>query len=281
MTRVALDHCTSYRYDRPVHLSSHVVRLRPAPQCRTPVHDYSLTVNPAHHFLNWQQDPFGNHVARLVFPDRTDELVLDVHLVADLAPLNPFDFFVEDWAMTFPFVYDAALQRDLAPYLHRDAVGPRMASWLESWRDDGTAAPVVEYLSEATQRVFSSVEYTTRLEAGVQSPDQTLAKASGSCRDTAVLLAQALRHVGLAARFVSGYLVQLADEGDVFALHAWTEVFIPGAGWIGLDPTSGLFATEGHLPLACTPDPQGAAPVAGSTEPCEATLAFVNSIARV
>jgi transglutaminase-like putative cysteine protease len=280
MTRVALEHRTSYRYDRPVHLSSHVVRLRPAPQCRTPVHDYSLTVAPAHHFLNWQQDPFGNHVARLVFPDRTDELALDVHLVADLTPLNPFDFFVEDWARTFPFSYGPGLARDLAPYLHREEAGPRMASWLATWSSE-KEVPVVEYLSAATERVFAAVEYTTRLEAGVQAPDETLEKASGSCRDTAVLLAQAMRHVGLAARFVSGYLVQLAEEGDVSALHAWTEVFIPGAGWIGLDPTSGLFATEGHIPLACTPDPHGAAPVAGTTEPCEVTFAFVNSISRV
>ena len=284
MTRVAIEHRTAYHYDRPVHLSAHVVRLRPAPQCRTPVLDYSLAVVPSHHFLNWQQDPFGNHIARLVFPDRTDELVVEVRLVADLIPVNPFDFFVEDWALTFPFAYDAALVRDLAPYLHCGARGPVLRSWLESRRTHD-AMPTVEHLSELTRSVFESVAYTTRLEAGVQTPDETLGKSSGSCRDTALLLAEVLRHEGLAARFVSGYLVQLADgaerPADTAALHAWTEVFIPGAGWIGLDPTSGLFATEGHIPLACTPDPSGAAPVDGTTEPCEATIEFVCTVTRV
>ena len=283
MTRVALEHRTAYRYDRPVLLSPHLLRLRPAPQCRTPVLDYSLTVVPPRHVLHWQQDPFGNHVARVVFPDRTNELVVDVRLVADLVELNPFDFFVDDWARTFPFSYDAALARDLAPYLHRDEPGPLLEAWLTSVAPTAGVddVPTVEYLSALTKRVFSAVAYTTRLEAGVQTPDETLEKASGSCRDSALLLAQALRHLGLAARFVSGYLVQLAEEGDVSALHAWTEVFVPGAGWIGLDPTSGLFATEGHIPLACTPDPAGAAPIEGTTEPCEATLEFVNEVVRI
>ncbi|MEY2406654.1 MAG: hypothetical protein QOG39_1570 [Acidimicrobiaceae bacterium] len=284
MTRVALEHRTTYRFDRPVHLSAHVVRLRPAPQCRTPVYDYSLVVEPEHHHLNWQQDPFGNHLARLVFPDRTDQLLIDVSLVADLVPLNPFDFFVEEWALCFPFTYDAGLERDLSPYLHCDPAGPLLREWLAALpltpKERGGQS-TVEVLSMLTRHVFESVSYTARLEAGVHTPDETLEKAIGSCRDTALLLVQAMRQLGLAARFVSGYLVQLADDGDFSDLHAWAEVFIPGAGWIGLDPTSGLFAGEGHIPLACTPDPAGAAPITGTTEPCDATLEFVNVLERL
>ncbi len=282
MTKVALEHRTTYRYDRPVYLSSHVVRLRPAPQCRTPVLHYALVVTPANHYLSWQQDPFGNHLARLVFPERTDELVVDVELVAELVPINPFDFFVEDWARDFPFAYDEELERDLSPYLHRDRPGPHLLRFLAGLPT--ATEPTVQHLSALTQRVCDAVTYTTRLEAGVQTPDETLEKSSGSCRDNALLLVQVLRHLGLAARFVSGYLVELAeppDGADSLALHAWVDTFVPGAGWVGLDPTSGLFATEGHLPLAAAPTPAGAAPITGSTERCEATSEFVNAVTRV
>jgi transglutaminase-like putative cysteine protease len=282
MTTVALEHRTTYRYDRAVYLSSHVVRLRPAPQCRTPVLRYALAVKPANHHLSWQQDPFGNHLARLVFPERTDELAVDVELVAELVPLNPFDFFVEDWAREFPFAYDEGLERDLSPYLYRDTPGPLLLRFLASLPT--APEPTVQFLSSLNRHLFEAVRYTTRLEAGVQTPDETLEKSSGSCRDSAVLLVQVLRHLGLAARFVSGYLVQLAedpDAADELALHAWADVFVPGAGWVGLDPTSGLFATEGHLPLAAAPTPAGAAPITGTTERCEATIEFVTAVTRV
>ena len=269
------------------------MRLRPAPHCRTPILSYSLTVKPSEHFINWQQDPFGNHVARLVFPEPSRELTLTVDLVADLTVVNPFDFFVEESAERYPFAYDPSLARDLAPYLQADEPGPLLAEWLGNLPQPATGGTaIVDFLVDINQRVSGSVAYTTRMEPGVQSPDETLEKALGSCRDSAWLLVQVLRNLGLAARFVSGYLVQLrADEAplegpagpiaDFTDLHAWAEVFVPGAGWIGLDATSGLWAGEGHIPLACSAEPENAAAVSGATGPCEVTFEYANTVRRL
>jgi uncharacterized protein (DUF2126 family)/transglutaminase-like putative cysteine protease len=271
--RVALRHVTRYTYDRPVSLNPHVVRLRPAPHARTPVPAYSLRVEPTPHFLNWQQDPYSNYAARLVFPKPAKELVVTVDLVADLVPINPFDFFVEESAEKYPFQYDAALTRELVPYLETLPAGPRLRSLIDGERRAGVK--MNDFLVALNRRVQQEVAYVIRMEPGVQTPEETLTLGRGSCRDSAWLLVQLCRHLGLAARFVSGYLIQLvADEKpiegpegpttDFTDLHAWAEVYVPGAGWIGLDPTSGLLAAEGHIPLACTADPQTAAPVSGS-----------------
>ncbi len=287
----------TYRFDRAVKLSPHVVRLRPASHCRTPVLAYSLTVTPPEHFLNWQQDPFGNHLARLVFPEPARELTVTVDLIADLTVINPFDFFVEDAAARYPFSYDDMLRRDLAPYLSADEPTPAVGRWLAKWSTDhpvaGSDGPaIVDFLVELNRAVFGSVAYTTRMEPGVQTPDETLDRAIGSCRDSAWLLVQILRRLGLAARFVSGYLVQLRPDevaldgppgpaADFTDLHAWAETYVPGAGWIGLDPTSGLLAGEGHLPLVCAPHPTTAAPITGSTDPCEVTFEHSNTVRRL
>jgi uncharacterized protein (DUF2126 family)/transglutaminase-like putative cysteine protease len=271
--RVALRHVTRYTYDRPVSFNPHVVRLRPAPHARTPVASYSLRVEPTPHFLNWQQDPYSNHTARLVFPKPAKEMSVTVDLVADLVPINPFDFFVEESAEKYPFRYDDTLTRELGPYLETLPAGPLLAKLLAEAKKAGLKT--TDYLVELNQLIQSRVAYVIRMEPGVQTPEETLDLGRGSCRDSAWLLVQLCRHLGLAARFVSGYLIQLvADEkpiegpegppADFTDLHAWAEVYVPGAGWIGLDPTSGLLAAEGHIPLACTADPQTAAPVSGS-----------------
>ena len=289
---VALEHRTTYRYDSPVSLGPHVVRLRPAPQCRTPISAYSMSVTPANHFLNWQQDVFGNHLARLVFPELTTELSITVDLVADLTAINPIDFFVEDYAERFPFAYEPALSFDLEPYV-RPVGGPVMQQWLSSVGPPPEGGlPVIEFLANLNQWVNRTVAYTVRLEAGVQSPDETLEKGIGSCRDSAWLVVAALRHLGMAARFVSGYLVQLrpdvrpgelrdGPEQDFTDLHAWAEAYVPGAGWIGLDATSGLFASEGHIPLSATPHPGHSAPITGTTGPGTATFEFSNTVRRI
>jgi uncharacterized protein (DUF2126 family) len=289
--RVGITHRTEYQFDRRIAVMPHVVRLRPAPHTRTPVHRYSLKVEPDKHFVNWQQDPFGNHLARFVFPEPMRRLVIEVDLVADLTVVNPFDFFLEEYAERFPFVYPEQLARDLTPYLEVRERGPRLIAWLDGARrtaPDGT----VDMLVALNARLQRDIEYSLRMEPGVQSCEQTLQQALGSCRDSAWLLVQILRNLGLAARFVSGYLVQLAPDQasldgpsgpdcDFTDLHAWAEVYLPGAGWVGLDPTSGLFAGEGHIPLACTPDPASAAPVEGSTDPCEVSFDFRNEVQRL
>jgi uncharacterized protein (DUF2126 family)/transglutaminase-like putative cysteine protease len=290
---VALNHVTHYRYDRPVSLSPQVIRLRPAPHCRTRILSYSMRVEPVVHFINWQQDPFSNHLARLVFPEKTTEFKITVDLVAEMAVYNPFDFFLEPHAEHYPFTYDAASLHDLQPYLAKVEPAPAFQAFLDSIEVPGAdEVRTIDFLVGLNQRLQREIAYTIRMEPGVQTPEETLTLKSGSCRDTGWLLVQALRHMGLAARFVSGYLIQLkADvaaldgpsgtEVDFTDLHAWCEVFLPGAGWIGLDPTSGLLAGEGHIPVACTPDPTGAAPVTGAVDECECEFDHHMAITRI
>ncbi|MGH8611302.1 MAG: DUF2126 domain-containing protein [Gammaproteobacteria bacterium] len=288
--KVAIHHHTEYRYDRLVHLSPQVARLRPAPHSRTAVLSYSLKVEPSKHFINWQQDPFGNYLARLVFPERVRQLTLDVDIIADMTVINPFDFFLDEGYRHFPFQYPAELARQLEPYLDSAEAGSRLKDWLAKVPRE--RQPMVDFLVDLNRRLQSDIQYLIRFEPGVQSSEETLARASGSCRDSGWLLVDILRHLGLAARFVSGYLVQLTPdqkpvEGapgpsqDFTDLHAWAEVFVPGGGWLGLDPTSGLFAGEGHIPLACTPEPASAAPLTGITESCESQFSYHNRVQRL
>ncbi len=288
--RVALHHETAYRYDRLISLGPQLVRLRPAPHCRTKILSYSMKVTPEDHFCNWQQDPQGNYLARLVFPKKTREFSIDVDLVADMTAINPFDFFLEAYADNFPFRYEDWLQKELAPFLQTIEVTPRLRAWIDSI--DLTPKATIVAIMEWNQRLQSEIKYEIRLEPGVQSPEQTLTRGSGSCRDSAWLLVQILRNIGLAARFASGYLIQLAPdlrpldgpggpEVDFTDLHAWAEVYLPGAGWVGLDPTSGLLCGEGHLPLACTPDPFSAAPITGSVDEAKCEFSFQMTVKRI
>ena len=287
---VALNHRTTYHYDRLVVLAPQAIRLRPAPHCRTPILSYSLTILPSDHFLNWQQDPQSNYLARAVFHEPTREFAVAVDLVADMTVINPFDFFLEPAAEHYPLGYEPWLTQELAPYLDAHAAGPRLHTWLASV--DHTRVRTIDFLVQLNQRLHSDIAYIIRLEPGVQSCEETLTLRQGSCRDSAWLLVQILRHLGLAARFVSGYLIQLtADQAaldgpsgpaqDFTDLHAWAEVYLPGAGWVGLDPTSGLFAGEGHIPLACTPNASSAAPITGEVSPSEVEFSFAMSVTRL
>lgn len=290
---VSLTHETSYEYDRQVNLSPHIIRLRPAPHSRTRIVSYSLLVEPQDQFLNWQQDPFGNYQARLVFPKKTDKLKILVDLVAEIQVLNPFDFFLEPEAEEAPFIYSDSLRKELLPYLSATDGSHALANYISSLRKDGVLKPnrTVDFLVGLNQRVYRDVSYVIRMEPGVQSCTETLERKSGSCRDSAFLLVQILRHIGLAARFVSGYLIQLKPDEvaikgplgpteDFTDLHAWAEVFLPGAGWVGLDPTSGLLTGEGHIPLSAVPEPASASPVFGYSDPAETKFGFRMEVRR-
>ena len=287
---VALNHRTRYRYDRPVGLSPQIVRLRPAPHCRTRILAYSQKILPAEHFINWQQDPQSNYQARLVFPELTREFSIEVDLIAEMAVFNPFDFFLAPAAEKYPFKYDSNERRELVPYLVKAPATPLVSAYLNAISRERRRT--IDFVVEVNRRLAADIRYVIRLEPGVQLPEQTLSLRSGSCRDSAALLVQLFRHLGLAARFVSGYLIQLVPDvkpldgpagpgADFTDLHAWCEVYLPGAGWIGLDPTSGLLAGEGHLPLACTPEPAAAAPVSGAVDECETEFEHHMSVRRI
>lgn len=287
---IALHHKTSYSYDRLINLAPHIVRLRPAPHCRTPILSYSMRVTPPDHFINWQQDPFSNYLGRLVFPEKTKEFSVEIDLVADMIIINPFDYFLEPDAEEYPFTYESKLRHELRPYLIKRRLGKRFAEYVKEI--DVTPRRTIDFLVELNMKLSRDISYLIRLEPNVQTCDQTLTFRSGSCRDSAWLLVNILRSFGLAARFVSGYLVQLKQdvksldgpsgaEEDFTDLHAWTEVYVPGAGWIGMDPTSGLFAGEGHIPLACSPEPQSAAPITGALDKCEVEFGHVMSVKRI
>ncbi len=287
---VALHHVTHYKYDRAIDLGPQTIRLRPAPHTRTPVLSYSLKVSPANHFVNWQQDPQGNWLARYVFPEKATELKIEVDFTAQMTVVNPFDFFVEPYAYAFPFGYPDGLKAELAPYLETTAPGPLLASYMKDIPRE--ADSTVNFLVELNANLQKKIRYIIRMEPGVQAPEQTLAASAGSCRDSAWLLIQILRHLGLAARFVSGYLIQLRPdidpvegprevENDFTDLHAWAEVYLPGAGWIGFDVTSGMMTGEGHIPVAATPHYRSAAPISGTAGAANTDFAFEMNVRRI
>ncbi|MCH6258937.1 transglutaminase family protein [Puniceicoccaceae bacterium K14] len=290
--RIALNHRTHYKYDRLATLGPQVIRLRPAPHCRTPIVSYSMRILPKDHFLNWQQDPQSNYLARLVVNEPTDEFGIDVDLVVDLAPINPFDFFLEESAQKYPFEYSTALKRELRPYFAKMPMKPRFNELFESI--DKSEKITLDFISGINQLVNSTLEYTLRMDPGIFTPERTLKEGKGSCRDFAWLLVHLFRRLGIAARFVSGYSIQLAPDEkpvdpdapagvdkDVCDLHAWCEVYLPGAGWVGLDATSGLYCGEGHIPLATSADAKGASPIEGGISECKTEFDVSMSVTRI
>ena len=286
----SLHHVTHYAYDRAIALGPQIIRLRPAAHARVRIPSYSLTITPVKHFINWQQDLYGNWLARCVFPEKTSEFRVSVDLLAEMAVINPFDFFVESFAERFPFQYPADLALDLAPYLATEALTPKLDAFLESISRE--AESTVEFLVALNGRIAREIRYQVRHAEGVQAPEETLSLGMGSCRDSTWLLVNVLRRLGFAARFVSGYLIQLKPdvvaidgpqgaEADFTDLHAWAEVYLPGAGWIGFDPTSGLVCGEGHIPLAAAPHYRNASPISGTVEAAKVTFGIDMTVRRV
>lgn len=290
--RIALNHKTLYNYDRLATLGPQVIRLRPAPHCRTSIVSYSMKILPADHFLNWQQDPLSNYLARLLVEKPTKQFGVEVDLVADMAPINPFDFFLEEEATTYPFTYKRSLQKELRPFFAKMPMGKRFKELVDSI--DCAEVETNDFITLVNQTVNQLLEYELRMDPGVFTPERTLKEGRGSCRDFAWLLVNLYRRLGIAARFVSGYSIQLAaDEApvdpdaptgvtqDVCDLHAWCEVYLPGAGWVGVDGTSGLFCGEGHIPLATSATATGAAPIEGGITECKTEFEVSMSVTRI
>ena len=287
--KVNLNHQLIYSFNRSIILGPHQLGLRPSPHCRTPIQSYSLKIEPQEHHITWQQDLYGNFISKVNFPQSTDKLKIEVDIIAKLQPINPFDFLLASYAEKYPFVYENQLNKELSSFLEITESGKLLQQWVNKNRE--TEAYTINFITSINQQLSQDINYEIRLEAGIQTCEETLKKKIGSCRDTAWLLVQILRHCGLAARFVSGYLIQLKQDipsidgpsgpkSDNADLHAWAEVYLPGAGWIGLDPTSGFFTAEGHIPLVCTPEPTAANPVRGTAEPCESNLEFSVTVSR-
>lgn len=285
--KIALKHQTLYQFDRPVQLGPHLIRLYPASHCSMPVEHHSLTIHSSQYSLYRFQEPYGNFVAKVIFLAPQDKVEVEVNLSTEITSINPFDFLIDPEAINYPFHYETYLKKELAPFLEITESGPFLEKWVTTFQNQKDST--VNFLVNINQHLHTEIEYSQRWEHGVQSCEETLSNKVGSCRDTSWLFIQILRHCGFAARFVSGYLIQLvpaqktpdAPKEDSAALHAWVEVYLPGAGWIGLDPTSGLFAAEGHIPLACAADPKHAAPITGSSEPCESKFHFSMSLSRI
>jgi transglutaminase-like putative cysteine protease len=279
--RISLFHKIKYQYDRKVSLSPHLFRLKPAAHAHALIENYEFTVQPSTHRVHWQQDLYGNSLARVDFFEPAGEMSAEVRLQAILEAHNPFDFLIDDYALNFPFVYPSPIRNDLLSYLEITDAGPALSLFVNEAR--ALEGDIVSFLVKLNNMVFNRIGYIQRTEEGIRSCEQTLEFGTGACRDSAWVLIQVLRHLGLASRYVSGYLVQFIDDpvSGKADLHAWTEVYIPGAGWIGLDTTSGLFAGEGHIPLASAPRPADAATITGTTDICRASITYENTVVRL
>jgi transglutaminase-like putative cysteine protease len=261
-----ISHSITYTYDRPVTLSPHTIRLRPRQDTNQQLHQFSLTVHPTPRSLSENTDLDGNAITKAWFSD-TEITQFSVQALCQVSTYcsNPFNYLLEPWATQLPIDYPASLSHQLQPYLSGqfvqtlDPIAIQLAQ--EIWQH--TSGNTLSFLSELNQRIYSTCNYTIRETGAPFPPGMTWTKQVGSCRDVAVLFMEVCRAIGLATRFVSGY-----QEGDVDScdrhLHAWAEVYLPGGGWRGYDPTHGLAVAEGHIALVSSPFAQQTTPVMGT-----------------
>lgn len=275
-TRIAITHRIERTFSKTIKLSTHWLRLRPAPDTPARITAYSLELAPEPHFVNWLRDPFENHIVRLDLPEPLPYLHTAVEILAELVPKNPFDFLIEPYAVKHPFEYTTQLKKELAPYLAVGEPSARTRVFFETLERKEVAT--IQRLSEVCAALLeafpSFAPSPISSTQGAPDLEALFARGTGSAWDLAWLFTLSLRQLGLAARFVCGYHVLLAEaeaQQDSVRLHAWTQVFIPGAGWIGIDPSTGLYTNETFIPLSSGADPARVQPIVGSREPCEET----------
>lgn len=288
--KIALNHQLKYSYDRPIILGPHKLGLKPSPHSKSDIFNYSLNIAPKYHNIYWYQDIYGNFIGKLNMFEKTDYLSLEINFLAEIKSINPFNFLVDSHIEKYPFYYTKQEKKELSSFLEIDESSNLLINWVN--KNVYNNIYITDFLVSLNQQLASEIKYITRLEEGIQTCEETLRTKKGSCRDTTVLLIQILRHYGLAARFVSGYLIQFKTDDqsddnssiikeDNAELHAWCEVYLPGAGWIGLDPTSGFLVAEDHIPLISNPNAMEANPVRGTKEFCKSKLDFSINISRL
>ncbi|MCE0521511.1 MAG: transglutaminase family protein [Methylacidiphilales bacterium] len=263
--KIRIQHRTTYLYAEPVRLGPHRVMVRPREGHDLHIESSILTIRPAH-TVHWLRDVNGNSIALVDFTERADELMIYSELVLDHYDSDPLDFRVEPYAVHYPFVYDPWTLPELTAFTHIvfPADAERVRQWLGQFWQPGKLVETVSLLKRLNRFIHETFIYTRRDEFGVQRPGRTLEKNSGSCRDFATLFIEACRSWGLAARFVSGYMLCEATEAGNASTHAWAEVYLPGAGWKGFDPTSGAVVGSQHVAVAVSRHPEAATPISGS-----------------
>jgi transglutaminase-like putative cysteine protease len=279
MKRYRISHRTKYTYTGPVQLGAHALRLRPREGHDLRIEASTLTIHP-HALLRWHRDVEGNCVAKAEFNTLSDHLLIESILLIQQYDQQPLDFLVEDYALHYPFAYDVEDSLVLQPYLFgaMDRPDPLLSQWLLTvWRR-GEYIQSFALLQRINRAVHSLISYQRRDEPGVQTPAQTLSKQSGSCRDLAFLFMNLTKHLGFASRFVSGYSYTTIESTDAGSTHAWSEVFLPGAGWKGFDPTRGEIVGESYIPVAVGRLPHFVPPISGSLRGHAALKAMTVSV---
>ena len=263
--RLKINHVTTYQYADTVTLLSHKLLLRPREGHDIRIESAELIISPAQQ-LQWQRDIYDNAVARATFLETGNRLSIDSRVLIQHYDDQPLNFLVADYAVFFPFQYDTAERLDLEPYLSPifDQERRILGTWLRQFWYSGQVVETYRLLEWINKAIASGFTYQQREEPGVQTPATTLTRRAGSCRDFSTLFIDACRSLGLAARFVSGYLYSPTLPQGQGATHAWSEVYLPGAGWKGFDPTSGQVVGNHHIALAVSRHPESVPPVSGS-----------------
>ncbi len=270
MLRISIEHSNRYRYTRPVELTKHRLMLRPSENHGLNILESSLEVSPLHQ-ISWEHDVFDNSVAHLNFTEKTDELIITSRYELEQFNLNPFDFVMEIYTNDLPFAYRGDDAIDLQPFMQPQFPEAEAAvrEWLRPFLDAEGRGKTLDFLLATNSAIAEQFGYGRREEEGTQTPAETLKLRTGTCRDFALLFMEIARHMGLAARYVSGYLCSSAEDETApevadNSTHAWTEIYLPGAGWKGFDPTSGILAAGYHVRVAATRNPAQATPIRGS-----------------
>jgi transglutaminase-like putative cysteine protease len=271
MSQLHIHHTTIYRYQKAVKFGAHQLRIRPIEDHEKKIISFDLKIQPAHR-IRWAYDQFQNPVGYVEFTKASKELVVISDLKVELGETNPFDFILEPYCIQIPFIYSSSEFPDLIPYLtplypmEKEAI----LSWVKPFLNFQGEAKTIDCLTAINRAIPKMMSYQARNETGTQTPAETLKSRSGACRDFAVLFMETARHLGIASRFVSGYIRNVQERNEkspnlaAGAMHAWAQVYLPGAGWKDFDPTAGILTSNEHLRVAVGRTPEQTTPITGA-----------------